>query len=133
VQTYIARLRSTLGSPAIETCPPGYLLRLQEEALDAARFRRLVGEARRLSANGETTQAAGVYSEALLLWRGPALADVTFESFARREVDRLDEERVVALMDQLTASCCLATTTNLSLNWRRSSASIHSENGLVRS
>ena len=45
--------------------------------------------------------AAGVFAEALSLWRGPALADVSFESFARNEVDRLDEERIVAVMDRV--------------------------------
>ncbi|WP_394615942.1 AfsR/SARP family transcriptional regulator [Lentzea sp. JNUCC 0626] len=34
--------------------------------------------------------------EALSLWRGPALADVTSEAM-RFEADRLDEERVVAV------------------------------------
>ena len=45
--------------------------------------------------------AAGVFAEALSLWRGPALADVSFESFARNEVDQLDEERILAVMDRV--------------------------------
>ena len=107
VQTYVARLRAALGRLAIETRPPGYLLRLEEDALDAARFRRLVGAGRLLAADGEPTQAAGVFSEGLLLWRGPALADVRFESFARNEVARLDEERVVAVLDRVDCELLL--------------------------
>ena len=107
VQTYIGKLRSTIDSTVIETRPPGYLLRLGEEALDAARFRRLVGEARLRTEAGEPMQATSRYREALLLWRKPALADVSFESLARNEVDRLDEERVVALMDRIDCELVL--------------------------
>jgi DNA-binding SARP family transcriptional activator len=107
VQTYIGKLRSALESGIIETRPPGYLLHLEEEALDAARFRRLVGEARHLMRAGEPMQAVGQYYEALRLWRGPALADVTFESLARDEVERLEEERLVALMGRIDCELLL--------------------------
>jgi class 3 adenylate cyclase/tetratricopeptide (TPR) repeat protein len=100
VQTYVGKLRAALGSAVIETRPPGYALPLEEQALDVARFRRLAGEARQL-ARVEPMQAARVYFEALSLWRGPALADLSFESFARNEVNRLEEERVVALIDRI--------------------------------
>lgn len=107
VQTYIGKLRSALGTSVIETRPPGYLLHIEEDALDAARFRRLVGEARHLMEAGEAIQAAGLYSEALLLWRGPALADVRFESIALNEVERLEEERLVALMGRIDCELLL--------------------------
>lgn len=107
VQTYIGKLRSALGSAVIETRSPGYLLRIEEEALDAARFRRLVGEARQLAGQGWLVQASSAYREALVLWRGPALADLSFESFARNEADQLDEERVIALMDRIDCDLIL--------------------------
>jgi len=107
VQTYIGKLRSALESAVIETRPPGYLLRLDEEGLDAARFRRLVGDARGLTEAGQPMQAASRYCEALLLWRGPALANVSFESLTRSDVDRLEEERVVALMDRIDCELVL--------------------------
>ena len=107
VQTYVGKLRSALGSALIETRPPGYLLRLEEQALDVARFHRLVVEARRLRAQGVPAEAASLYCEALSLWRGPALADISFESFARIEVDRLEEEREVALMDRIDCELLL--------------------------
>ena len=97
VQTYISQLRRALGPDVIATRPPGYLLRIEEEALDAERFRRLAAEARRLAADGKRERADGLYREALALWRGPPLADVAFESFARNEVERLGEERLDAL------------------------------------
>jgi DNA-binding SARP family transcriptional activator len=49
VQIYVSQLRCALGPEAIGTHAPGYLLRLGEDQLDAERFRRLAGEARRLA------------------------------------------------------------------------------------
>src|SRR5262249_61641123 len=46
-QTYVSQLRRALGAEAILTRPPGYLIRIEGEAIDAGRFRRLAAEARR--------------------------------------------------------------------------------------
>src|SRR5262245_51240736 len=86
VQAYVSQLRRRIGKETITTREPGYLLRVGEEAVDAKRFRALVAEGRRLATNAEQEPAAQIYGEALALWRGPALADVVFESFARNEV-----------------------------------------------
>ena len=59
-----------------------YELRIPPEAVDVARFERLVDESRP--------------REALALWRGEALADVAGEPFAAAEIRRLDELRVHA-------------------------------------
>jgi DNA-binding SARP family transcriptional activator len=107
VQTYVSQLRRVLGPGVIATRPPGYMLRVQEDALDAERFRRLTAEARRLAANGEQERAGVLFREALLLWRGPPLADVVFESFARNEVEQLEEERLGALMDRIDCELAL--------------------------
>jgi predicted ATPase/DNA-binding SARP family transcriptional activator len=107
VQTYVSKLRRALGPEMIATRAPGYLLRIEEDALDAIRFRRLTAEGRRLAANAEHAHADTVYREALALWRGPPLADVIFESFARNEVERLEEERLGALMDRIDCELAL--------------------------
>jgi DNA-binding SARP family transcriptional activator len=107
VQTYVGKLRSALRSAVIETRPPGYLIRVDEQALDVLRFRRLVGEARELRTHGDPTTAAGLYCDALSLWRGSALADLSFESLASSEVDRLEEERLLALMDRIDCELLL--------------------------
>jgi DNA-binding SARP family transcriptional activator/DNA-binding beta-propeller fold protein YncE len=99
VQTYVSQLRHALGADAIATRAPGYVLLVENEALDADAFRRLVAEARGFAATGDDEQACDIYREALALWRGPPLAGVVFESFARNEVERLDEERLSAVMD----------------------------------
>jgi predicted ATPase/DNA-binding SARP family transcriptional activator len=107
VQTYVSQLRKTIGRDAIATRPPGYLLRVEEDALDAARFRRLADEARRLASSGQPERADALYREALALWRGPPLADIVFESFAGNEVDWLEEERLAAVMARIDCELAL--------------------------
>ena len=82
-------LRQALGADRIVTRPPGYLLRVEEGELDVERFERLVSE--------------GEPAEALALWRGPALADVAYESFAQSEAARLEESRLAALEARVAA------------------------------
>lgn len=99
VQNCIWRLRSTLGGELIETQPPGYRLNVDPDDVDAARFERDVAAARRL----ETPERSAVLTEALALWRGPALADFAFEPFAQVETARLDELRLTAVELRLEA------------------------------
>jgi DNA-binding SARP family transcriptional activator len=87
IQTYVSQLRRGLGPNVIATRAPGYVLQLDERALDVERFRRLVADARRLAAGGQEERARQIYRRALALWRGPPLADISFESFARNEVE----------------------------------------------
>jgi DNA-binding SARP family transcriptional activator/streptogramin lyase len=107
VQTYVSQLRRTLGADLITTRAPGYALEIGEEALDAERFRRLTAAAREAAANGDVEQADTLFCEGLALWRGPPLADVAFESFARNEVERLAEERLDALSARIDCELAL--------------------------
>jgi YVTN family beta-propeller protein len=108
VQTYVSQLRKVLGDGLIATRPPGYLLRIGEDELDSARFRRLATQGHQLAGNGDHERADAMYGEALALWRGPPLADVVFESFARSEVERLEEERLEALTDRIDCELALS-------------------------
>jgi DNA-binding SARP family transcriptional activator len=95
VQGYVSQLRKELGRDAIETRGPGYVLRLDREALDLHRFERLVSEGTELLERGRAEDAAVLLQESL--WRGPALADVADEGVLRQAAARLDELRLVAL------------------------------------
>jgi DNA-binding SARP family transcriptional activator len=95
VQLYVSQLRKLLGD-ALVTRAPGYLVAVAEDELDAARFERLVVEARS-AASESAAVAASSFEAALSLWRGPALADVECAGFARNEADRLDALRVATL------------------------------------
>ena len=99
LQNCISRLRKTLGAEALETRPPGYVLRVDPNDVDSLRFERLTSEARAL----DTTERAPALRSALSLWRGPALADFTLEPFAQVEIGRLEELRLGALENRIDA------------------------------
>ena len=99
LQNYISRLRKAIGAESVVSQPPGYVLRVDPERFDLARFERLTAEAR----GAEPRERAERLRAALALWRGPALDDLAFESFARDEVGRLEEARLAALEDCIDA------------------------------
>ncbi|MBD0338642.1 MAG: AAA family ATPase [Thermoleophilia bacterium] len=103
LQNAVSMLRKLLGTDVLLTRPPGYVLDVEPERIDAARFERLVEEARGL----EPVERAGRLREALALWRGPALADVAFEPFAEVEADRLEELRAAAREELAEAELAL--------------------------
>ncbi len=83
LQTYVSQLRTALGAERIVTRSPGYVLRVDEDELDLARFERL--------------RAAGKPNEALTLWRGTPLADFAYEPWAQPEIAALEEKRLATL------------------------------------
>jgi predicted ATPase/DNA-binding SARP family transcriptional activator/class 3 adenylate cyclase len=113
LQNYVSRLRATLepgraaGDPGtvLLTRPPGYLLRVDPDQVDASGFERLVGEVHGRA--GDDEAAAAILDEALGLWRGRAFAEFADEDFARPEVVRLEELRLVALEDRIEAHLSL--------------------------
>ena len=92
LHVHVHALRSALGADRIETRPPGYRLRVEPDELDVERFHALV-------ARGD----AAALTEALSLWRGPALADLADEAFARADAARLDDARLAALEARIDA------------------------------
>ena len=98
VQVYVARLRKALGGRVPLSRPPGYVVELEPEQLDLARFRQLVNHARM-----HPDDALRTLEQALALWRGPPLAEFSSEPFARVERLRLEELRLEALEEQAEA------------------------------
>jgi DNA-binding SARP family transcriptional activator len=107
VQVYVSQLRKALGNETISTRAPGYVLEVDPGAVDAHRFARLVSEGREQLGAGDPAAASSVLREALALWRGPALADFTYEPFAQTEIARLEELREVALEERIEADLAL--------------------------
>jgi DNA-binding SARP family transcriptional activator len=103
LQLHVSHLRRALPPGVVETRPPGYVLRVQADQLDLARFERLVEESR----GAQPAAAAALLREALALWRGPALSDLEYEPFARGEVARLEELRLSAVEDRIDADHAL--------------------------
>ncbi|QYN32291.1 AAA family ATPase [Pseudonocardia sp. DSM 110487] len=104
LQTRVSQLRRALGRDLVVFQPPGYLLRVGDEALDVTRFRRLTARA---AAAADPRERAGLLADALALWRGPALADFADEEFARAATARWEEERLDALESRAEARLAL--------------------------
>jgi WD40 repeat protein/DNA-binding SARP family transcriptional activator len=104
VQVYVSRLRKAFDDPeTLSRTAGGYCLRVRADELDAERFARLVEDGCQALAAGQAEHAAAVLREALALWRGPPLADFTFEPFAQAEIARLQEQRLAALEARVEA------------------------------
>ena len=97
VQVRVAGLRRALGGEVVLTGGDGYLVRPQPNQLDLHRFEQLLSDGRDALAAGDPSAAVAALDEALALWRGPALVDFTYESFAQPAIARLEELRLRAL------------------------------------
>jgi YVTN family beta-propeller protein len=111
LEVYVSRLRKTLepcaGCPTVLTRPGAYLLRIAEQQLDVNRFERLAEEGRRALAAQAPGRAAADLREALALWRGAPLADLSHEPFAQAEIARLEKLRLGATEDRIEADLAL--------------------------
>ena len=107
LQVLVSKLRKALGDAGalLTTRPPGYLIRVEREQLDLYRFEGLVSGAD----GADPAVAAGRLREALALWRGPALADLAYESFAQPAIGRLEELRVAALEKRIEADLAVGS------------------------
>jgi WD40 repeat protein/DNA-binding SARP family transcriptional activator len=116
VYAAISRLRRTLeddGDAVVSTRPGGYVLEVDPEQLDAAVFERRLDEGRELLAAGEPRLAAARLRDALALWRGAPLADLAVLEFVQPEVRRLEELRLLALMERIDADLALGRDAEL--------------------
>jgi DNA-binding SARP family transcriptional activator/tetratricopeptide (TPR) repeat protein len=86
VQLYVARLRSALGSAAIATERPGYVLRTEPDNVDALRFLRLLDTVDRVR-----------LAEALALWRGTPFDGIPAGWLTTTQRPRLVEHYLAAV------------------------------------
>src|SRR5829696_2404638 len=103
IQVYVSRLRKALADDRLVTRAPGYVLYVDPDELDLARFEGLLAEAR----DAPPKTASSKLSEALALWRGPPLADLAYEQFAQAEIARLEELRLTAVEQRIHADLAL--------------------------
>ncbi len=108
LQVHVAKVRTLIEEAGesrsrLETRGTGYVLHLEPDELDASCFEALVSEARRARAAGDQEHAAGLLSEALALWRGPAFADLWYSDSIQVEGARLEEVMLTALEDRIEA------------------------------
>ncbi|UIX32866.1 BTAD domain-containing putative transcriptional regulator [Streptomyces sp. GQFP] len=84
LQALIGRLRRTLGKDTITSDPGGYRLAATRDDIDLHVFEHLVRQGKAALDHADPTTAARTLSEALALWRGPALADLPDRTAATR-------------------------------------------------
>jgi predicted ATPase/DNA-binding SARP family transcriptional activator len=117
VRVAVSRLRGLLENSnrgsVLLTRSGGYVLEVDPERLDAAVFERLLAEGQGLLASGDPASAAACLREALVLWRGPALADVSLVECLQPEIRRLEELHLVALMDRIDAELAVGRAAEL--------------------
>ncbi|TMF17695.1 MAG: hypothetical protein E6I36_14555 [Chloroflexi bacterium] len=111
VQGLISRLRRSLEpgrakagpSAILKTAGTGYCLAIAPESVDANRFKGLLDRAR----GATLEERPEILADALSMWRGPALADFTYEPFAQRAIAALEELRTQAIEDRVEAELSL--------------------------
>ncbi|MFE6309000.1 BTAD domain-containing putative transcriptional regulator [Nocardiopsis sp. NPDC057823] len=102
LQTKVSQLRRALeraepgGRGLVARRPPGYVLEVAADGVDAGRFSALVERAR---ATADPRARAALLSEALDLWRGPAFADLPDTGSADAAAVRWEELRLTAVED----------------------------------
>jgi DNA-binding SARP family transcriptional activator len=104
LQVHIAQLRralaGVLGSEAarslLETRSPGYVIHVDVEDFDLARFEAAVDAARRALDVGDAPQAHTQATQALGLWRGPPFVDLDVDGALHDHVPRIEELRASA-------------------------------------
>lgn len=114
LQTYILQLRRKLnaatplrsGGPAktiLTTVHGGYRLELPAESIDSHEFVELLGRGQEALRRSDDATAVRLLRQALDLWRGLMLVDVTHGRMLEIEVLRLEESRLGAIELRIAA------------------------------
>ncbi|UXY30522.1 AfsR/SARP family transcriptional regulator [Streptomyces sp. HUAS TT20] len=110
LQVYISQLRKQLntaqdgfGREALVTRQPGYVLSLEPDRLDLARFEALHASGRQALEAGDFARASALQRQATDLWRGPLLSDTPHGPALEAAAVRLEEAGVAALEQRVRA------------------------------
>jgi DNA-binding SARP family transcriptional activator len=111
LQSYVSLLRRALGgAERLLREGPGYALAVDRSELDTARFEDRLASAREQLAS-DPRRALDELDAALAEWRGPVLADVADEEWARAAAVRWDDMRLAALEARFDALLALGRNT----------------------
>lgn len=101
VRGYINKLRKAFdGTDAmIERTATGYVLRVDEDRIDAVLFERLRAEATQALQDNDQRRAVALLRKAVALWRGDFLEDINIDRIGGTEVIPPDEAHLDALGD----------------------------------
>jgi DNA-binding SARP family transcriptional activator len=115
IQEHVSRLRRALDpdrapwsdSQRLSRRSPGYVLHAGPDEVDALRFELLTSQGQLALERDQPAEAARVLREALCLWRGQALADVTLVEAAQEAIARLEALRLSATALRVDADLAL--------------------------
>ena len=112
LQVYVAGLRKALGTDGatLRTRAPGYVLDVEEGALDLDRFAQLCAEAHE---SPDPERRAALLHEALELWRDEPLPELRAEPFSSAAVAQLEQLRLRALEERIDADLALGRDATL--------------------
>ncbi|MGH3931082.1 MAG: AfsR/SARP family transcriptional regulator [Pseudonocardiaceae bacterium] len=98
LQVVVARLRQALDTDAqrIRTQPGGYLIAVAPDELDLLRFDELVARAEEAALAGDVAAESTLLTEAIGLWHGPPLTNVSSDLLHREDVAQLSERHLLA-------------------------------------
>ncbi|GAA1779670.1 BTAD domain-containing putative transcriptional regulator [Streptomonospora arabica] len=103
LQALASRLRRALGDTApLRGDPAGYRLDVDPACVDLHRFDELARRGRAARAEGDPQGAEALLGEALALWRGPALSDLSGAGGADDVAVRLAESHRSVSLERLT-------------------------------
>lgn len=125
LQTYIYRQRRALRDCdgfALTTFGNGYRLEMGVQEVDAFVFRDLVAAASRRQVDNQVEAASSAYAQALSLWRGPALNDVSHGTLLRPYVVGLEEDYVHALEKKFECDVSLGRQVDMLSDLRAAAA-----------
>ena len=101
--SHMSLLRQAVGRERIARRAGGYVLMVDEWAVDATCFEREGEGGRRALGAGDASAAIRLFTRALERWSGPALLEVSHMAWARTEVTRLEELRLMSYEGLLDA------------------------------
>ncbi|MEE1926730.1 BTAD domain-containing putative transcriptional regulator [Streptomyces sp. TRM 70351] len=106
LRNYVMRLRKAVPGDRIRTVPGGYLLAAERDETDLGRFRALLLRSRERT-SAAPAEAAALLREALSLWRGTPLADLTDSPLRTNERPRLEELHLTAAEERFELELAL--------------------------
>jgi DNA-binding SARP family transcriptional activator len=81
-------------------------MHIEPEHVDLTHFRALTDRGRSAVSDGRCAEASEYFRQALALWRGTALADLTHTGMLAHYALRLDEERLTSWQERIGADIC---------------------------
>ena len=114
LRSYVSRLRAAFqGTVAIDRSDSGYILAVDQDAVDAGQFERLVREGGEAVNRGAARRGREQLQAALELWRGRPFGDVGGEGALQVASQRLEELRLLAHEQRIQADLALGRDAEL--------------------